>query len=117
MGAGALAIGAACLDQAQRVSERQRAVASFNTLVERVRILNSGGPGAYQVVELDLGDYAIVTEGKVVQLTRDTSILMSESLALKLISDGKITSGTYEIKLDRAEDGDFVAVVWRAPFG
>jgi hypothetical protein len=64
LGASTLAIGFTCLDQAQRLDERQRAIDGFNLFIERARMLSAGGVGSVQLVELELGECKIVLDGR-----------------------------------------------------
>jgi len=110
LAAGALTIGTACLDQARRMGECQRATDGFNRLVERVRILSAGGVGSVQLLELDLGGYSISVDGEHVQLTAGGSTLQSEVLPVPLLADGnEIRSGTYIVRLERGDHGELVS--------
>lgn len=106
LGASTLAIGLSCLDQAQRMSERQRAIDSFNGFIERARMLSAGGVGSVQSVELELGGGMIIVEGKTVQLVLDGNLVRSEVLSLPLSTpELQLVSGDYLIELERGLNG------------
>ncbi|MDI6884276.1 MAG: hypothetical protein QMD00_04000 [Hadesarchaea archaeon] len=106
LGASTLAIGAACLDQAQRLSGRQRAIDSFNHFVERARMLGAGGVGSIQLVELELGGGEIIVDGELVQLMLDGELVRSDVLPLPVSApESELNSGSYLIELKRGASG------------
>ena len=108
LGASTLAIGAACLERAQRMSGHQREVDSFNVFVERAQILSAGGVGGEQLVELELGDSSIRVEGRLVQLFADDTTVRSEFIPIEMVIEGKeLRSGSYLMEIARAPDGRF----------
>ena len=109
LAASTVAIGAACLERAQRMSERQRVVDSFNIFVERAQILSSGGFGGTQLVELELGDGSIRVEGRLVQLLAGDAVVRSEIVPLEMLVDGNgLRSGSYIMEIGRTADGRFI---------
>ncbi len=106
LGASTLAIGVACTNQAQRLSERQRAIDSFNFFVERARILSAGGIGSTQLVELDLAGGVIILGGDIVELVMGEETVRSDVLPLLVYSlETRVGSGSYLIELKRGADG------------
>jgi len=106
LGASALAIGFACLDQTQRLNERQRAIDGFNLFIERARMLSAGGMGSVQLVELELGGYQIILEGELVQLVTGEEVVRSDVLPIQVSAPvSQLSSGTYLIGLKRGADG------------
>lgn len=115
MGASTLAIGFACLDQARRMNERQRAIDSFNIFIERARMVSTGGAGSTRLVELELGECVIVLRGELVQLVAGGEILRSDVLPLPFyFSVPLLSSGSYRISLWRWLDGKCFLVVGAA---
>ena len=107
LAASTLAIGTVCLDRAQRLGERQHAIESFNSFVERARMASAGGIGVTQQVELGLKGSKIVVDANIVQLTYADEVLRSEILPLPIALDGgsfEIGTGSYSIELQR--DGE-----------
>lgn len=114
LGAGTLAIGTTCLDQARRLSERQRAIDSFNHFVERSRMLSAGGVGSVQLVELELGGGEIIVDGELVQLMLNGDLVRSDTLPLPVFSqETELGSGSYLIELKREAGGEFFLEVRR----
>ncbi len=114
LGASTLAIGVACLDQAQRLGNRQRAIDGFNLFVERARMLSAGGVGSIQLVELELGESSIILDGKFVQLVMDGEVIRSDVLLLPISApEPQLGSGSYLIELKRGADGRcFLELRW-----
>lgn len=109
LGASAIAIGVTCLDRTQRLSERQRAIDSFNLLVEHAKIISAGGMGSVQLVELDLGDSSILVDGEHVQLLTGGAVTRSEIIPLQMSFDGEqLRSGSYLLELERLASGRYV---------
>lgn len=114
LAASTIAIGVACLDRAQRLSEQQRAVDSFNLFVERVRVISAGGVGVAQIMELDLGDCSIVVDGELVLLMADGAVKLSDVVPLRILSDcGELRSGSYIMELERSAGGRYIIRVRR----
>ena len=110
LAASTLAIGTACLDRVQRLGERQRAIESFNTFVERTRMVSTGGIGSVQQVELELAGGEIVFDANLVQLIYGEEVLRSETLPLPVVQDGRgfeIGTGSYEIELLCGGEGGY----------
>ena len=108
LGGSTLAIGAACLDQAQRLSGRQRAIDSFNYFVERTRMLSAGGLGSVQLVELELCGGKLTVEKELVQLVINGEIVGSNVLPLPVTTSGlELSSGSYLLELKRGADGGY----------
>ena len=106
LGASTLAIGFACLDQTQRLNERQRAIDGFNFFVERARMLSAGGVGSVQLVELELGESKIVLDGELVQLVTNEELVRSDVLPIPVSAPvSQLSSDTYLIGLKRGADG------------
>ena len=115
LAASTLAIGTACLDLVQRLRERQRAIDSFNTFVERARMVSTGGIGNVQQVELELGGGKVVFDSNLVQLIYGEEVLRSETLPLPVVQDGggfEIGAGSFEIELQRGGEGKYFLDVW-----
>lgn len=114
LAASTLAIGTACLDRVQRLGERQRAIESFNTFVERTRMVSAGGIGSVQQVELELTGGKLVIDANLVQLIYGWEVLRSGILPLPVVQEGggfEIGTGSYVIELRRdGEDGYFLEV-------
>ncbi len=112
LAASTVAIGAACLERAERMSERQRMIDSFNAFVERAQFLSAGGVGSIQAVDLDLGGGWIRVEGKCVQLLNDNSVLRGELVPLEISVEGNLLrSGSYIMRVVRDSDGSFFLAV------
>jgi hypothetical protein len=106
LGASILAIGFACLDQTQRLNERQRAIDGFNLFIERARMLSAGGVGSVQLVELELGGCKIVLEGELIQLVMGEEVVRSDVLSIPVSTPtSQLGTGTYLIGLKRGADG------------
>lgn len=106
LGASALAIGFACLDQTQRLNERQRAVDSFNLFVERTRMLSAGGVGSVQLIELELGGCKIILDEELVQLVTGEGVVRSDVLPIPVSTPlSQLGTGIYLIELKRGADG------------
>lgn len=114
LGASTLAIGIACLDQAQRLSEKQRAIDGFNLFIERTRMLSAGGVGSIQFVELKLGEGSIILDGESVQLVIGEEIVRSDVIPLPISApESQLGSGSYLIELKRGADGRcFLELQW-----
>jgi hypothetical protein len=114
LAASTLAIGTICIDRAQRIGERQHAIESFNSFVERARMTSAGGIGSVQQVELGLNGGKLVFDANLVQLTYGEEVLRGEILPLPIVLDGggfEIGAGSYSIELQRdGEDGYFLEV-------
>lgn len=107
LGASTLTIGAACLDQSQRLSVRQRAIDSFNHFVERAWMVSVGGVGNVQLVGLELGDGKLAVDGELVQLQIDGEVVRSDVLPLSISAPNpELSSGGYLIELKRGTDGE-----------
>lgn len=103
-----LALGVVCTNRVQVLSEKQRAVDSFNSFVERARISSAGGLGSMQLVELELGGGKVVVDNKLVQLVMGEEVLRSEILSLPIsASESELSSGNYSIELERDGDGEY----------
>lgn len=108
LAACALGLGVESIARAQSLDERQRAIESFNTFVERARITSAGGLGSEQWVELELAGSKLVFDANLVQLVIGEEVLRSEILPLPIVldSDGdEIGEGGYAIELRRAPGG------------
>jgi len=116
LAASTLAIGTACLNRVQRLGERQRAIESFNTFVERTRMVSAGGIGSVQQVELELAGSELVVDANLVQLIYGEEVLRSGILPLPVVQEGggfEIGTGSYQIELMRGgEGGYFLEVRW-----
>ncbi|MFQ6129623.1 MAG: hypothetical protein ACE5OT_02290 [Candidatus Hadarchaeaceae archaeon] len=109
LAASTLAIGTACLDLVQGLRERQRAIGSFNTFVERAHMVSTGGVGNVQQVELELAGGKLVFDANLVQLIYGGEVLRSETLPLPVVWDGGdlIDAGSYAIELLRGGEGEY----------
>jgi len=110
LAASTLAIGTACLDRVQRLGERQRAIESFNTFVERTRMVSAGGIGSVQQVELELAGGELVVDANLVQLIYGEEVLRSGILPLPVVQEGggfEIGTGSYVIELRRDGEGGY----------
>jgi hypothetical protein len=111
LGAYTLGIGIRCLASAQKLSGMQRAIDSFNALVERARIVCAGGKGNVQQIELDLPTGRIIIEGRLLQLVIGDEVRRSEVLPLPVLSDGygvrEIVNGRYAIELQSNSRGEY----------
>jgi len=110
LAASTLAIGTACLDRVQRLGKRQRAIESFNTFVERTRMVSTGGIGSVQQVELELAGGELVFDANLVQLIYGEEVLRSRTLPLPVVQDGgdfEIGTGSYAIELLRGDEGGY----------
>jgi hypothetical protein len=111
LGACTLGIGIRCLASAQKLSGMQRAIDSFNALMERARIVCAGGEGNVQQIELDLPTGRIIIEGKLLQLVIGDEVRRSEVLPLPVLSDGygvrEIVNGRYAIELQSNSRGEY----------
>lgn len=106
LGVSTLAIGFACLDQTQRLNERQWAIDGFNIFIERARMLSAGGVGSVQLVEFELGEYKIILEGELIQLVTGEEVVRSDVLPIPVsTSASQLGTGTYLIELKRGADG------------
>ena len=106
LGASTLAIGFACLDQAQRLNERQRAIDSFNFFVERARMLSAGGVGSVQLVEFELVGCKIILDEKLIQLVTGEEVVRSDVLPMPVSAPAsQLSTGTYLIELKHGADG------------
>jgi hypothetical protein len=108
-----LGLGFRCLGDVQTLGGRQRAIESFDTFVERARMVSAGGVGSAQQVELELGGGKITIDAELVQLSIGEEVLRSEILPLSIRADNaeELCSGIYVIELQRdAEDGYFLEV-------
>ncbi len=117
LGVCTLSIGVATLERAQRISERQRAIDSFNLLIETSRFISAGGAGATEVVELEMGSCSILVDGKNLRLMQEDTIVRDEILPLQTLSDmGEIRSGSYLVELERV-DGNYILRIRGAHIG
>jgi len=110
LAASTLAIGTACLDRVQRLGKRQRAIESFNTFVERTRMVSIGGIGSVQQVALELAGGELVFDANLVQLIYGEEVLRSRILPLPVVQDGgdfEIGTGSYAIELLRGDEGGY----------
>jgi hypothetical protein len=110
-----LGLGLRCLGDVQRLGERQRTIESFNTFVERARMVSAGGVGNAQEVELELGGGRISIDAEVVQLSVGEEVLRVEILPLPIRADDieGLCSGTYVIELQRDVEGRYFLGVRR----
>lgn len=113
-----LGLGARAMIQVTRINERQKAIDSFNSFVERVRMVCAGGIGSAQRVELELGDAEITIESNIVKLVSGEEVLRCELLPLPLVVEGSnIGGGDYTIELRRSPSGEYFLEVKKAPDG
>lgn len=115
LAASTLAIGTTCLDRVRRLGERQRAIESFNSFVERARMISAGGIGNLQQVELELAGGKLLFDSNLVQLIYGGEVLRSETLPLPVVQDGggfEIGTGSYAIELQRGSEGKYFLEVW-----
>lgn len=108
-----LGLGFRCLGNVQTLRGRQHAIESFDTFVERARMVSAGGVGSTQQVNLELIDGRISVDAELVQLSIGNEVLRSEILPLPIHAGDveELRSGTYVIRLQRdAEDGYFLEV-------
>ena len=111
MAACTLGLGLKCIDNAQGLSQRQRAIEGFNSFIERARMVSAGGLGNVQLVELELGGGEIVIDSKLAQLWIDGEVLRSEVLQLPIhAKNTRLEDGVYEIELKRGAQGYFLEV-------
>jgi len=109
IGASAITIGTACLDRMQRLNESQRAIDSFNLLVEQAKIISAGGLNSIQLVKLDLGDGSILLDGEHLQLLTGGAVTLSEIIPIPMSFDGEqLRSGSYLLKLERLASGQYI---------
>lgn len=105
-----LGLGVEAMARAQSLSERQRAIESFNTFIERALVASSGGLGSQQWVELELAGGELVVDSNLVQLSVGGEVLRSEILPLPVVlEDGghEIGEGGYTIELQRGQEGGY----------
>jgi len=115
LAASTLAIGAACLDRAKRLGERQCAIESFNSFIERARMASAGGVGNVQQVELELAGGKLLFDSNLVQLIYGEEVLRSETLPLPVVQDCggfEIGAGSFAIELLRGSEGEYFLEVW-----
>ncbi len=108
LAACALGLGIESMRRAQSLGERQRAIESFNTFVERARITSAGGLGSEHWVELVGGK--LVFDANLVQLVVGEEVLRSEVLPLPIVLEGgdyEIGEGSYAIELRRGAEGGY----------
>jgi len=114
LAACALGLGMEAMARAQSLGERQRAIESFNTFVERARMASAGGLGSERWVELELSGGKLVVDANLVQLIYGEEVLRSEILPLPVVLNGgdfEIDAGSYAIELRRDDkDGYFLEV-------
>ena len=116
LAACALGIGAETLTRVQSLSERQRAIESFDTFVDRARMVSAGGLGNHQRVGLELAGGKLVVNADLVQLVIGEEVLRSEILPLPVVPDGagdEICEGSYSIELRRGSEGGYFLGVRR----
>ncbi|MGC8817466.1 MAG: hypothetical protein ACP5PX_06680 [Candidatus Hadarchaeum sp.] len=102
-----VSIGIDVINRTQRMIDRQRAINSFNLLVEQSQILCAGGVGNSKIVELQLGDGIIILKGNLVQLLSGDSI-RTELLPLPISADeNELRSGFYLLMICQGVDGRF----------
>ena len=111
MAACTLGLGLKCIDNAQTFDQRQRAIGSFNSFIERASAVSFGGVGNVQRVELELGGGEIVIDSKLAQLRVGEEVLRSEVLQLPVYAkNARLENGVYEIELKRGTQGYFLEV-------
>lgn len=106
----ALGLGVEAMARAQSLGERQRAIESFNTFVERAHMASAGGLGNQQWVELELSGGKLVIDANLVQLVVGEEVLRSKILSLPVVLDGggdEIGEGSYAIELRRGSEGEY----------
>lgn len=102
LGVLVLGLGVKALTRTQGLLEDQRAIESFNTLVEQAHAVSSGGIGTKRYFSLDLPNGEILVDGRLVQLEVGGEIRRSEVLPLPISGYGKgerIRSGSYSLTL------------------
>lgn len=110
LAACALGLGVESMTRARSLGERQRAIESFNTFIERARIASAGGLGGEQWVELELVGGKLVFDANLVQLVVGEEVLRSEVLPLPIVLEGEgyeIGEGSYAIELRRGAEGGY----------
>ncbi|MEW6593211.1 MAG: hypothetical protein AB1305_06060 [Candidatus Hadarchaeota archaeon] len=109
MGAAALSLGIASLDQFERSSERQLAVQGFQNLVEEAALLGAGGVGGTRAVDLDVGRAKVLVNGTIAELSLENQKLKAEAMPLP-ISARELATGSYIMELKRGPSGLFIGV-------
>jgi len=112
----ALGLGVEAMTRAQSLGERQRAIESFNTFIERARMASAGGLGSEQWVELELAGGKLVVDANLVQLVVGEEVLRSEILPLPVVLDSRdneIGGGGYAVELRRGSEGGYFLMVRR----
>ena len=118
LGALAIGIGSRSMTQTKGILEEQRALESFNVLIEQARATSFGGIGGERRFDLDLSGSEILVDGRLVQLRIDGEIRRSELLHVPILSGGRenmeLRSDSYSLILRRAAssygpvaEGDF----------
>ena len=106
-----LGLGLKCIDNAQGLDLRQRAIEGFNSFIERASVVSFGGVGNVQRIELELGGGEIVIDFKLAQLWVGEEVLRSEVLQLPVYAENaRLEDGVYEIELKRGTQGYFLEV-------
>lgn len=110
LAAGTVSIGIEAIGRAQRMSDLQRAVESFNLFVEQSRILCAGGLGESRLVEMELGEGRIALKGNLVQLlVRGT--VRSELLPLPISGvENELGNGSYLLRICQRDGVCFIKV-------
>ena len=118
LGALALGLGARSMTLTKGILEEQRAMESFNVMIEQARAISFGGVGSERHFDLDLPMSEILVDGRLVQLRIDGEIRRSELLHVPILSGGEenleLRSDSYSLILRRAAsshgsvaEGDF----------
>jgi hypothetical protein len=105
LGACVLGLGVKALTNVQNIASRQRAIESFDSLVEKARHVSFGAPGSWQCIELELLSGKIIGDGRLLQLLIDGEACRVEILPLPMLMGGQSTfelkSGWYVVELCR----------------
>lgn len=111
LGTFTLGLGVKCLTDVRSLLERERAVESFDTFVERARVACAGGRGSMQQFELELPNSRIIAGGRLLQLSVGDEIKRSEIMPLPILLDGREAwetgGGRYSIELQRSDRDEY----------
>jgi len=129
LGTFALTFGIRSMAHVEDLLDDQKAIESFEALVEHAYLASFGGVGSKQSFELDLPGSEILVRGRLVQLKVENEIRKSKILPLPIILDGfqigsSIQSGSYILELQRTSSdldaagvGDYFLCMRRAGDG
>lgn len=101
-----LGLGMRGLDRAKGLIDDQRAIQSFDKLVEASTELSYGGVGGKKRIRLELPNSRIHVEGRLIRLRKDNQLKRIEALPLSLKKGLRdefiIESGIFQLELEYA---------------